>query len=219
VTTYQWSAWKKTADENSGGPALPVGLGYQGEIIEAGAKATKSATSPTQLFWKVKVLVGPQAGKVERLTQTLTPGNERALAAFYGTLERLGIDMAAVPDGTPPESIAKLALGRRISFDLEHREHNNRKYADFKNVKLLDSVTVAPQAAAPPVSVPQVPVSVPVQPETPAAVAPVAVEAPAVAQPTPEQIAAFLAAQNAPAPEAAPAAAPAAPAAAGNLPF
>lgn len=154
MTTYSWAQWGKTAAENSGGPVLPVGTGYQGEIVEAGAKATRSATTPTQFFFKVKVLVGPQAGKVERLTQGLTPGNERALAALFGTLGRLGIDMSQVPDNTPPEAIAKMALGKRIQFDLEHRAGDKGTFADFKNIKQLDTVTVPAQPVAAPAPAP-----------------------------------------------------------------
>lgn len=214
MTTFTWGAWSETAKANSTqfGPTIPEGQGYTGEIINAGARNTKSGKP--QLWWDVKILVGPYAGKQERLSQTLSPENPKALAAFYGVLSRLGIDPAQAPDGTPPEAIAKLGIGTRITFDFSHRADGDRVYSDFKNIKQIDTVVSAPApVAVPPAAVPAVAEAA----AAPAVVAP-AVETP---QPTPEQIAAFLAAQQqaAPAAPAAPAVTVTPPAPGTGLPF
>lgn len=171
LTDYNWKAWEATAAANNGAPTLPAQEGYVGEIIDAGAKPTQKGTP--QLFWQIKVLVGPHAGLVEKMTQTLNPENPKALAAFYGVCGRIGIEFTNVPDGTPPEAVAKLAIGRKLKFDFAHRVDTatNRVYADFKKIELIDAT---PNATAPSV-VPPVVAATPVAP-------------PVAAEPTPEEL-------------------------------
>jgi hypothetical protein len=185
---YNWKAWQATAAANNGAPTLPAAEGYVGEIIDAGAKPTQKGTP--QLWWQIKVLVGPYANTVEKMTQTLNPENPKALAAFYGVCERIGIGFDSVPDGTPPEAVAKLAIGRKIKFNFEHRvdTNTNRVYADFKRLELLEVATLN---AAPPVVAP------PVQAATAVvAAAPAAVVAEALASPSIEEQIAALQAQQ-----------------------
>jgi len=206
---YNWSGWQKTAIAASGGPTLPVDTGYVGEIIDAGAKPTQKGTP--QLWWSIKVIVGPQAGTVERMTQTLNPENPKALAAFYGVCDRIGISFDGVPDGTPPEAIAKLAIGRKLKFDFEHRvdPQTNRKYPDFKRLELVEGAAPAATVAAPAAAVAAPATVAPAQDAV--AVAPVGAAAPAELS-IEDQIAALLAKQAAT--EAVPAEAPK-----GKLPF
>lgn len=209
MTTYQWGQWAQTAAAASGGPTLPEGEGYVGEIIDAGAKDTKKGQP--RLWWKFKVLVGPSAGETEVLGQVLNPENPKALAAFYGVLGRLGIDFSRVPDGTPPEAVAKLVIGNRYSFDFSHRADGDRKFANFTNVKQLEGS--APAAAPAPVAVPAAPAPAP---------APVAEAPTSPAQQTVEELQAQLAAlqaAQAPAAPAAPAITVTAPAEGAKLPF
>jgi len=151
MTDFQWKAWSATAAANNGAPQLPPG-DYTGEIIDAGAKATKAGKP--QLWWQIKVIVGVHAGAVEKMTQSLNPDNPNALSAFYGVLGRLGIDASNAPDGTPPEAIAKMAVGRKLTFAFSHRTDTatGRVYADFKSLALIDAPstnTTAPAVVAP----------------------------------------------------------------------
>jgi hypothetical protein len=172
MADYQWQAWKSTVAASNGAPSLPAAEGYVGEIIDAGAKPVKSGAP--QLWWDIKVLVGPHAGLVERMTQMLNPDNPKALAAFYGVVERLGVNFDNVPDNTPPEAIAKLSIGRKLKFNFEHREDPNTKrvYPDFKRIELIESTNttapavVAPVAVATPVAAPVV-VAAPTEPAGP----------------------------------------------------
>jgi hypothetical protein len=157
VTTLNYGALrKKAAEAGSGdGELLPVGE-YDGEIIAAGAKAKAAGYS---LWWKFKVLTGPEAGKVTFLNQQLNPDNGAQLDIFFRVVKDLGIDFDQVPDGTPPESVAKLALGRKFHFEIVHnpsKQDATKVFANFKNIKRLDAgvdtpapPVVAPAAAAP----------------------------------------------------------------------
>jgi len=149
VTTLNYGALrKKAAEAGSGdGELLPVGE-YDGEIIAAGAKAKASGYS---LWWKFKVLTGPEAGKVTFLNQQLNPDNGAQLDIFFRVVKDLGIDFDQVPDGTPPESVAKLALGRKFHFEIVHnpsKQDATKVFANFKNIKRLDAGVDTP---APPV--------------------------------------------------------------------
>jgi hypothetical protein len=152
MTSLNYSALReKAAKEGKGGDAedLPPGEGYQGEIVAAGAKPKPSGYS---LWWRVKVLVGPKAGTVTFLSQILNPENGPQLDIFFRVLKNLSIDFDQVPDGTPPESIAKLALGRKISFDIVHnpsKKDSTKVFANFININLIDEVAEAPAAADP----------------------------------------------------------------------
>ena len=189
MADINWSGHRATAAANNGAPQLPPGEGYVGEITDAGAKPTKNGTP--QLFWFVKVLVGPYAGKTEKMTQTFNPENPNALSAFYGVTERLGVNWDVVPDGTPAEAVAKLVIGNKVNFDFEHRvdKSTGRVYADFKRVSVLDGST---PNAAPPVVAPPVAAATAV-----VAAAPAAVVAEALASPTIEEQIAALQAQQA----------------------
>ena len=157
MTTLNYAALRKKAAEagNGDGELLPVGS-YDGEIIAAGAKAKAAGYS---LWWKFKVLTGPEAGKVTFLNQQLNPDNGAQLDIFFRVVKDLGIDFDQVPDGTPPESVAKLALGRKFSFEIVHnpsKQDSSKVFANFKNVRRLDgdAPTPAPPAAAAPVFAP-----------------------------------------------------------------
>jgi len=205
VTTYTWNNWAKQSAASSGGPTLAPGH-YTGEIIDAGAKPIKDGRP--RFWWKFKILVGPYAGETEVMSQLFSPENEKARNVFFWQLSLLGIDFNNVADGATPESIAKLAIGRRFEFDFDHRESGGKVYPDFKNVVQLGD---APVAQAPVVAVPAA-----AAPAIDAvAAAPVAAVA---ASPTVEELQAQLAALQAPAPAAEAPAAPAAPAG-GALPF
>ena len=151
MTTINYSALRKKAAEEGGGSSdelLPAG-DYTGEIVKAGAKAKPNGYS---LWWHVKVLVGPEAGKTTFLNQQLNPENGPQLDIFFRVCKSLGIDFDVVPDGTPPESIAKLALGRKISFTIVHNPSSTdstKIFANLTKIKLVDDVPAAPATAAP----------------------------------------------------------------------
>lgn len=161
MTTLNYGALrKKAAEAGSGdGELLPVGE-YDGEVIAAGAKAKAAGYS---LWWKFKVLTGPEAGKVTFLNQQLNPDNGAQLDIFFRVCKDLGIDFDQVPDGTPPESIAKLALGRKFHFEIVHnpsKQDASKIFANFKNIKRLDADAAVP-APAPTAAAPTAPVSAP----------------------------------------------------------
>lgn len=214
MTTIPWKQYATQAAANSGGPTLPEGS-YTGEIIDAGSKPIKDGRP--RFWWKFKILVGPHAGDTEIMSQIFSPDNEKARNIFFWQLSLLGIDFANVADGATPESIAKLALGKRFNFNFSHRTDKGKTYAQFNDLVEISEAS-APQApAAPPV--PEAPVTAPVTyaPVTEAPVAPAPEVQPDVAA-LQAQLAALQAAQAAPAAPAAEAAPPAAPAA-GALPF
>jgi hypothetical protein len=148
---YTWKKWEADAAKESGGPTLAPAEGYVAEVVDAGAKPTK--TGKTSLWFRLKILVGPSAGATETLYQQLDPENPKALAAFYGVLGRLGVDFSKVPDGTPPEALAKSVIGRKFKFNFSHRTDpkTQRVYANFSNLEQLD---VTPNAAPPKVVAP-----------------------------------------------------------------
>lgn len=152
MTTINYSALRKKAQEEGSGSSsenLPVGEAYLGEIVKTGAKAKSPGYS---LWFLVKVLVGPEAGKTTFLNQRLDPENGKQLDIFFRVLGDLGIDFDQIPDGTPPESIAKLAFGRKIQFDIVHNPGQGDKvFANFKNITLVDGPVDVP---APPVVTP-----------------------------------------------------------------
>lgn len=154
MTTLNYGALRKKAAEAGGGDGelLPVGL-YDGEIVAAGAKAKPNGFT---LWWKFKVLTGPEAGKVTFLNQQLNPDNGAQLDIFFRVVKDLGIDFDQVPDGTPPESVAKLALGRKFSFEIVHnhsKQDASKVFANFKNIRRLDGEVSAPAPAPAPVNV------------------------------------------------------------------
>ena len=127
---------------------LPVGQGYFGEIIKAGAKAKPNGFL---LWWTVQVLVGPDAGRTGFLSQQLNTENGKQLNIFFRVCGDLGIDFDVIPDGTPPESIAKLILGTKINFDITHNPSKtdpSKVFSNFTNIKRVTSEP-APVAVGP----------------------------------------------------------------------
>lgn len=157
MTTLNYSALrKKAAEEGSGGDAetLPVGE-YDGEIVGAGAKAKSDGFG---LWWRFKVLTGPEAGKQTFLNQQLKPENGASLDIFFRVAKDLGIDFDAIPDGTAPGDWVKLPVGRKYHFEIVHNPSKtdpSRVFANFRNIKRLDAV----EAPAP---APQIDVTAPV---------------------------------------------------------
>lgn len=151
MTTLNYQALRQKAKEEGGGGSsenLPVGE-YVGEIIKTGAKAKASGYS---LWWLFKVLVGPLAGETAFLNQQLDPENGKQLDIFFRVVADLGIDFDQIPDGTPPESIAKLALGRKFKFEIVHNPSKtdaSKVFANFKNIKRVDGEVELPEPAAP----------------------------------------------------------------------
>lgn len=152
MTTLNYSALrKKAAEEGSGGDieTLPVGE-YDGEIVGAGAKAKSDGFG---LWWRFKVLTGPEAGKQTFLNQQLKPENGASLDIFFRVAKDLGIDFDAIPDGTPPGDWVKLVVGSKYHFEIVHNPSKtdpSRVFANFRNIKRLDaSVVPAPQSTPP----------------------------------------------------------------------
>lgn len=140
MTNLSYAALREKAAKEGGSTdeLLPAGEGYFGEIVKAGAKAKAAGYS---LWWHVKLLVGPDAGKTGFLNQQLNPENGKQLDIFFRVCKDLGIDFDVIPDGTPPEAIAKLALGRKIRFDIVHNPSKTdatKIFANFVNISLVE---------------------------------------------------------------------------------
>lgn len=136
---------------------LPAGQGYFGEIIKAGAKAQPTGFL---LWWTVKLLVGPDAGRTGLLSQQLNTENGKQLNIFFRVCNDLGIDFDVIPDGTPPESIAKLILGTKINFDIVHnpsKTDSSKVFANFVNIKRVTSEPAPVAAVAAPSTQPGLP--------------------------------------------------------------
>jgi len=155
MTTIIFSELRAKANLEGGDSSdeiLPAGEGYFGEIVKAGAKAKPNGFA---LWWHVKLLVGPDAGRTGFLNQELNTENGKQLNIFFRVCKSLGIDFDVIPDGTEPESIAKLILGTRINFDIVHnpsKTDSTKVFANFVNIKRVTSdaaLAPAPVAAAP----------------------------------------------------------------------
>jgi len=158
VSSTSWSQYAASAA--GGGPTLPEGNGYQGRIIAA--DAVKSGKSGKFKFtWKFQVLTGPHAGKTETLKQWLSPESPTALGIFRRTLSSLGIDMAAIPDGTPEAAVANMVVGGTYTFDIKHKANPGYDTeAAFYSLTRVDEVTnVTPEKVSPSVALNELPVA------------------------------------------------------------
>lgn len=201
MTSTNWSQIAAEAATAPGfGPQHPEGSDYVGEIVKAGV--TNKQGKNASWWFDVSCLVGPAAGKKDRLFQTYAPASGTSVGIWFRLLDALGINLGSFPDGTPSDDIAKSAVGRRINYTIKHKEWNGKQSAEFLNVKLVDGGPIAQVPVAPVVPTAPVPAAVEAAPAAPAA------------GPSVEELQAQLAALSAAA--AAPAAA--APAASG-LPF
>lgn len=152
MTTISYTELREKAKLEGGGSSdepLPAGEGYFGEIVKAGAKPKPNGYS---LWWAVQLLVGPDAGRTGFLNQQLNPDNGKQLDIFFRVCKDLGIDFDVIPDGTPPEAIAKIALGTKINFDVVHNSSKtdpSKVFANFTNIKRVTSEPAPVAAAAP----------------------------------------------------------------------
>ncbi len=213
MTTTSWAAAAAVGSENSFAIQHPEGGPYTGEIVKAGVISKQGKNQ--SFWWDVKCLVGPYAGKKDRLFQTYAPDSPGSVGIWFRLMTALGIPVASFPDGTPGSTLAENAVGRRITYTVKHGE--------FENVKLVEGQAPVVTPVAPVTSIPAVPQPAAPVVEAPVAVAPVAAPAEDPVAALQAQIAALQAQQAAAAAapaEAAPAPVAPAPAAAPSaMPF
>ncbi len=116
MTTTSWAAAAAVGSENSFAIQHPEGGPYTGEIVKAGVISKQGKNQ--SFWWDVKCLVGPYAGKKDRLFQTYAPDSPGSVGIWFRLMTALGIPVASVPDGTP----ARPALLGKGAADLAVKE-------------------------------------------------------------------------------------------------
>jgi hypothetical protein len=220
MTTIDFQQLMKDAGE--GFQPVPTGP-YNAEVAKA--EAVMSSTNKPMIKVQLRIIGGPNEGRLLFDQFVITAGNPNALSFFFEHMAAFGLDRAWFAQNPPLETVAATLMGRQVMVAVGIKQF---KGADRNEVQSYKPITggqiggmtpanpgfgpsavppqAAPPQAAPVAPAPVAPAPVPVAPvaPAPAPVAPAPV-APIVVTPPPAAVPPPVAAPIPPSPVAAPA--------------
>lgn len=174
MTTYDWNALRKAADDAS----KPIPDDWYDVVVDK-AEATVASTGSKMLKVKLRVVGGPYDGRVLFTNFVMSTENGFAMSIFFRNLDALGINPQRDAPGGSMEELAFAMTGRQARAQVGTRVWQNQPRNEINNMARSGSPQVGVPGGGPSVPTPgavapaPTPVSMPTTP-TPAS-APVSV--------------------------------------------